>query len=237
MPKRAKDQQSTALWRRLTSVVWRLGLAFLGASIVLVVPFLWLDPHTTAFMIEARAGGIPVHRRWVPLSAITPQMQLAVIASEDQRFPDHFGLDPGAIENAIRDYRSGGNLRGASTITQQTAKNLYLWSGKNFLRKGLEAWFAVLLEGFWGKRRILEVYLNVAEFGRGIYGVEAAAETFFGKPASRLTAREAALLAAVLPDPRELRADRPSDYLRERQSWILDQMQQLGGTAYLERIR
>jgi len=237
MVKRAKTAKGNGPWRRVLRFAGWLGLACVIASLVLVLPFRWLDPRTTAFMITAQARGTAVHRQWVPLSSISPSMQLAVLASEDQRFPDHFGLDPGAIENAIRDYRHGGGLRGASTITQQTAKNLYLWSGRSFVRKGLEAWFAVLLEACWGKQRILEVYLNVAEFGRGIYGVEQASMTFFGKHAADLGAPEAALLAAVLPDPRELHPNQPSDYLRERQRWIIRQMRRLGGTAYLERLR
>jgi monofunctional biosynthetic peptidoglycan transglycosylase len=136
------------------------------------------------------------------------------------------------MTDAYAGYRSGAKLRGASTITQQTAKNVFLWSGRSWVRKGLEAWFTLLLELLWPKQRILEAYLNVAEFGPGVFGVEAAAQTYFGKPAARLGPREAALLAAVLPNPLRLRVDRPSAYVLARQDWILDQMRRLGGEAY-----
>src|SRR3990170_3240644 len=158
-------------------------------------------------------------------------MSLAVIAAEDQNFPFHFGFDFEQIEKAIEQSNRGRRLRGASTITQQVAKNLFLWEGRSFIRKGLEAYFYVLLELFWPKRRILEVYLNIAEFGDGTHGVYAAAKTFFGKHPSELTPSEAALLAAVLPHPKHLHANTPSPYVEERARWIEEQMEQLGGPA------
>jgi monofunctional biosynthetic peptidoglycan transglycosylase len=162
-------------------------------------------------------------------------MAAAVIAAEDQNFSSHHGFDWDAIQRAI-DYDENGNkLRGASTLTQQTAKNLFLWPERNWLRKGLEAYFTVLLEGLWGKRRILETYLNIVEFGDGIYGVEAASQRFFHKSSARLTPEEAALLAAVLPNPHRLKANAPSNYVRERQQWILRQMRQLGGVSFVQR--
>lgn len=227
----------TRLLRGLARFAWRLGLAFAGCSLVLVLALRWLEPPTSAFMLQARAGGTAVMQSWVPLEAISPWLQVAVIAAEDQRFATHHGLDTEAITRAIDEHMAGGGLRGASTITQQTAKNLFLWPGRNFVRKGLEAWFALEMDLLWPKQRILEVYLNVAEFGVGIYGAEAAAAEYFGKPATALTAPEAALLAAVLPDPRGRSVTEPGDYVRERQAWILRQMQQLGGRAYLERLR
>jgi len=151
----------------------------------------------------------------------------AVIASEDQRFLAHHGFDFDQLQIALDEHRAGDELRGASTITQQVAKNLFLWSGRSFVRKGLEAYFTVLLEACWPKQRILEVYLNVVELGDGVFGVEAAARRFFGVSASALSAEQAALLAAVLPNPRKLLADRPSSYVRSRQSWILGQMRLL----------
>lgn len=222
--------------KRAFRIGLRLVLAFVGFSLALVLAFRWLDPPTSSFMAQARLQGTQIHRHWVPLEAIAPELQLAVIAAEDQRFPDHHGLDPREISNAIGERLAGGSLRGASTITQQTAKNLFLWPGRNFLRKGLEAWFAVLMDAAWPKRRILEVYLNVAEFREGVYGAHAASAVYFGKPPGKLTAREAALLAAVLPNPRGFNLRQPGDHLLERRDWILRQMRQLGGTRYLERL-
>ena len=169
----------------------------------------------------------------MPISAISPQLQIAVVASEDQKFPLHDGFDIEAIEEAWADRVAGTRSRGASTISQQVAKNLFLWSDPSWLRKGLEAWFTAWIELLWSKQRILEVYLNIAEFGAGVYGAEAASQRFFGMPAGRLNAAQAALLAAVLPNPKQYRADAPGPYLRERVGWIQTQMHQLGGPAYL----
>ena len=164
-----------------------------------------------------------------------PSMAVAVVAAEDQNFSSHHGFDWDAIQRAM-DYDENGNrLRGASTLTQQTAKNLFLWPDRNWLRKGFEAYFTVLLEALWGKRRILETYLNIVEFGEGIYGVEAASQRYFHKSAVRLTPEDAALLAAVLPNPHRLKANAPSAYVRERQQWILRQMRQLGGVSFVQR--
>jgi len=159
---------------------------------------------------------------------------VAVLAAEDQKFPVHHGFDVAQIADALQTAGQGGPLRGASTLTQQTAKNLFLWGGQSWLRKGLEAALTTLLELLVPKRRILEIYLNVAELERGVYGVEAAARRCFGKPAARLDAAESALLAAVLPSPRRFSVGAPSDYVRERQRWILSQMptvRQLPGVA------
>ena len=158
----------------------------------------------------------------------------AVIAAEDQKFPEHWGFDVSAIEKALaHNERHETRIRGASTLSQQTAKNLFLWDGRSWLRKGLEAGLTVGIETVWSKKRILTVYLNIAEFGDGIFGVEAAAQRYFHKPASQLTPGEAALLAAVLPNPIRYRADAPSGYVRSRQAWILRQMRQLGGEGFM----
>jgi monofunctional biosynthetic peptidoglycan transglycosylase len=172
----------------------------------------------------------------VPLEAISPHQALAVIAAEDQRFPEHSGFDFPAIERAWQDYRQGKSLRGASTISQQVVKNLYLWPGRSLLRKGLEVWFTLLVELSWSKRRILEVYLNIAQFGRDVYGAEAASRYFFQRPASALSREQAALLAAVLPGPVQYRVEAPSDYVRRKRSWILQQMRQLGGLKFLDKL-
>ena len=200
----------------------------------------FVNPPTSAFMVAyvvtADARAPRLRHRWVDARAIAPAAKLAVVAGEDQKFPDHFGFDLKQIQASIDDSRRGARLRGASTITQQVAKNLFLWQGQSWLRKSLEAYFAVLLEIVWSKSRILEVYLNTAEFGRGLYGIEAASEFFFGKPAARLTYAESALLAAVLPSPTRFKVDAPSAYVRERQAWILRQMDRLGD-GYLRALR
>ncbi len=159
-----------------------------------------------------------------------------MIASEDQLFPFHGGFDLNSIREAVRASERGKRLRGASTISQQVAKNLFLWSGHSFIRKGLEAWFTVLIEALWPKERILEVYLNVIELGKGLYGVEAASNRYFHKDAAGLSSSEAALLAAVLPNPIRLRADNPSRYVLSRRDWILGQMRDLGGSSYLQAV-
>lgn len=163
-------------------------------------------------------------------------MALAAIAAEDQRFPEHHGFDLPALEQAIEDYRKGEDLRGASTISQQVAKNLYLWSGRSLLRKAPEAWLTVWIEWLWDKQRVLEVYLNIAQFGDGVFGVEAASQQFFGVSAHDLTSEEAATLAAVLPAPELYTVNSPSLEVVQRQLWILQQMDQLGGLDYLERV-
>jgi monofunctional biosynthetic peptidoglycan transglycosylase len=223
-----------------------LALVALAAALTSAVPVLLLryrPPATSAFMLQARYAAWRAHERgyrteyfWVDRSGISPQAALAVIASEDQQFAYHAGFDFQSIHSAVEAHERGKRLRGASTISQQVAKNLFLWNGRSLLRKGLEAWFTVLLEVCWPKERILEVYLNIAEFGRGIYGVEAAARAYFHKPAARLTSGEAALLAAVLPNPRLLRVERPSRYVESRRDWILGQMRELGGKEYLKAI-
>jgi monofunctional glycosyltransferase len=203
-------------------------------SVVTVLAFRWLPVPTTAFMIRDSEPG-PSHD-WVPWGEISGHAAVAVIAAEDQKFPVHDGFDFEAIDKALADTGRGRRQRGASTISQQVAKNLFLWPGKSWLRKGLEVWFTIWIEALWPKQRILEVYLNSAEFGRGVWGIEAASRHYFGKPAARLDRNEAALLAAVLPSPKRLRVANPSSYVRQRQDWILDQMRMLGGKRLLEGL-
>ncbi|MFI5316891.1 MAG: monofunctional biosynthetic peptidoglycan transglycosylase [Myxococcota bacterium] len=216
---------------------------FLVGSVAVVLALRWVRPLTTAFMIEARVDaalhGEREYRtdyRWVSYREISPQVPIAVVAAEDQKFPIHAGFDFDAIADALEDQADGGPSRGASTISQQVAKNLFLWPGRSWLRKGIEAYFTVLLETLWPKRRILEVYLNVAEFGPGVFGVGAASARFFDEPPSRLDREQAARLAAVLPAPRRLHADRPSDYVRERAEKIESEVARLGGPAYLRAL-
>jgi monofunctional biosynthetic peptidoglycan transglycosylase len=215
-----------------SAVIALLSAAML--SVIVVFAFRWLPVPTTAFMLQ---DGEPGRRHdWVPWGMISGHAAVAVIAAEDQKFPVHDGFDFAAIDEAIAEAGRGRRQRGASTISQQVAKNLFLWPGHSWLRKALEVWFTIWIEALWPKQRILEVYLNSAEFGRGIWGVEAASRKYFGKPAARLSRTEAALLAAVLPSPKRLRVANPSAYVRLRQAWILDQMRLIGGTRLLESL-
>jgi monofunctional biosynthetic peptidoglycan transglycosylase len=233
MGKRKRRKKAGPRWRRW--VLLALGIPVV-VSVALTLPIRWLNPATTSFIMHDDSGRIPVFQEWRDWEQLGSAAALAVVASEDQRFADHIGLDFRAIRRSLANAEDGGDLRGASTISQQLAKNLYLWPGRSFLRKGLEAWLTLNLELFLPKRRILEVYLNVAEFGPGIYGVPAASSYFFGKAPTNLSDREAALLAAVLPNPARLQADRPSRYVRERQSWILGQMQRLRREGWLDAL-
>ncbi|EPY8426049.1 monofunctional biosynthetic peptidoglycan transglycosylase [Citrobacter youngae] len=213
------------------AVFWGGGIALFS---VMPVPF-------SAVMIERQLGawiqgnfGYVAHSDWVSMDEISPWMGLAVIAAEDQKFPEHWGFDVSAIEKALaHNERNENRIRGASTLSQQTAKNLFLWDGRSWVRKGLEAGLTLGIETVWSKKRILTVYLNIAEFGDGVFGVEAASQRYFHKPASRLSPSEAALLAAVLPNPLRFKASAPSGYVRSRQAWIMRQMRQLGGESFM----
>ena len=221
-----KKKHESGFWRGLR---WMTFIAIDCAllSLALVIPLRWIDPVTSAFMLLDDSGRQPPLYEWADWADIGIAPALAVVAAEDQRFAEHFGFDLKSMQKAMRDSERGERLRGASTITQQLAKNLFLWSGRSFVRKGLEAWFAVLLEVCLPKKRILEIYLNVVELGPGVYGVPAASRLYFGRDPSRIADSQAALLAAVLPNPHTLQADRPSSYVRERQRWIVGQMQRL----------
>lgn len=206
-----------------------LAAALLPGAVVVLLR--WVDPPTTSFMLQARLGGLDpapacagVAQRWVPWAAMAPAAKRAVMAAEDQRFADHWGFDFAAIRQAVATHARGGDLRGASTITQQVAKNLFLWPGRNLVRKGLEAYLTVWIELAWPKRRILEVYLNVAQFGPCTFGIEAAAAHYFGRSSAELSRRQAARLAAVLPSPATYDAGAPSAYVQERGRWIEQQM-------------
>ena len=228
---------------RIARAVLLAVAAWATVTVLAVLLLRWVDPPTTAFMLQDRLGallrgddGYDFHHEWRDWNQISRQAALAVVAAEDQRFPLHRGFDFKQIDKALKDRERGRRVRGASTISQQVAKNLFLWPGQSWFRKGLEAGLTVLIELTWPKRRILEVYLNVAEFGRGTWGVQAASRRFFRKDADRLNRSEAALLAAVLPSPKRYRADQPGPYVRKRQAWILRQMAALGGPAYLANM-
>jgi monofunctional biosynthetic peptidoglycan transglycosylase len=202
-------------------------LLFVAVPVVAVAAYRFLPPPVTPLMLIRAVEGAPIRQRWVPLAQISPWLARAVVASEDARFCLHHGFDLEEIGAALERFRAGGRLRGASTISQQTAKNILLWPGGGFLRKGIEAYITELLELGWPKSRILEVYLNVIEWDDGVYGAEQAAEVHFHKPAAGLTRREAALLAAILPNPRALSAERPSRYIEERVATIEARMGQV----------
>lgn len=212
-------------------------MAWLLFSLAPVIVLRWITPPTSAVMLQRILfEGKELDYQWVPLSRIAPQAALAVVAAEDQKFPYHQGFDLQAIRNAVENNARGGHLRGASTLTQQVARNLFLWQGRSYLRKGLEAWLTILLELSWPKQRILEVYLNIAETGPQTFGIQAAAGRYFGRSASMLTREQAALIAAVLPNPQRFNVERPSRYILSRRDHILRQMSQLGGVAYLKKI-
>ena len=217
-----------------------LFVGWIAAMAAGAVVLRWVDPPTSAFMLRdritaatARDANYVFRHEWRDWSAISKHAPVAVIAAEDQTFPFHDGFDFKQIDRALTDRERGRRLRGASTISQQVAKNLFLWPGQTWFRKGLEAALTVLIEATWSKQRILEVYLNIAEFGRGTWGIEVASRRYFRKSAAQLTSADAALLAAVLPSPLRLRADAPSAYVRRRQESILYQMAALGGPQVL----
>ncbi|MFC6839423.1 monofunctional biosynthetic peptidoglycan transglycosylase [Xanthomonas theicola] len=225
-------------WRR-----WLLAapLLFVLVSVSQVIALRFVDPPFSAMMLERQLGAwgegdwsFRVAYDWRDTAQIASSLQISLVAAEDQRFPSHHGFDLDAIEKARDHNARGGRLRGASTISQQVAKNLFLWQGRSWLRKGLEVWYTVLVEALWPKRRILEVYANVAEFGDGVYGAQAAARRFWGKDAAQLSPGQSALLAAVLPAPQRYDAARPGSYVQRRASWIQRQTRQLGGPAYLQ---
>ena len=236
------ESRSRPWWRRLLRWAAFSLAAFLGLSLLSVLLLRFLDPPCSALMVQRQLSAwleskpYAPRQHWVPLVQIAPCMGVAVMAGEDQTFPEHSGFDWNAIEKAVAHNEKSRKKRGASTISMQTAKNLFLWESRSWLRKGCETYFTLLLEAGWPKKRILEVYLNIVEFGDGLYGVEAASQAFFRKPARALRPSEAALLAAVLPSPHRFRADAPSPYLRGRQAWILAQMRNLGGDAAIREL-
>jgi monofunctional biosynthetic peptidoglycan transglycosylase len=217
------------------------------SPLIVIASLRWIDPSTSAFMIQrafarrfgedsTRAGRERLDYRWTDLDDIAHAMPLAVVAAEDQLFPHHHGFDVESIRDAVSERERRQRVRGASTITQQVAKNLFLWPGRSLVRKGIEAYLAAAIELLWPKRRILEVYLNIAEMGTDVYGVAAAADVYFGRTPASLTRRQAALIAAALPNPKRRHPDRPSEWLSQRARWIETQMDQLGGAAHLAGV-
>lgn len=224
---------------------WLVALPFLfaAASLLQVAVLRFVDPPFSAFMlarqVEAWGTGdwsFRVAYDWRDLESISPSLPVAMVAAEDQNFASHHGFDFKAIEKARANNARGRKVRGASTVSQQVAKNLFLWQGRSWLRKGVEAWYTLLIELLWPKTRIVEVYANVAEFGDGIYGAQAAARSYWRKDASRLSLAESARLAAVLPSPRRYSVARPGPFVQRRAQWIQRQVRQIGGPAYLEGL-
>ena len=229
--------------KKLPKIILKIFIGFIFLSIFSVVLLKWLNPFTSSIMIQRKISAVITFKNrqiiayeWFSYDDISKNMALAVIAAEDQNFPNHFGFDLEQIEKAIEQHERGRRLRGASTITQQVAKNLFLWEGRSFIRKGLEAYFTVLIELLWRKERILEVYLNITELGDMIFGAGAASQIYFKRLPSKLTRGQAALLAAIIPNPIRFSAKHPSAYILRRQGWIVEQMSSLGGTDYIKNL-
>lgn len=210
--------------RFLKRVLQFIGI-LLVSPLILIVLYRWIPPTTTAFMVRHAVVYQEFYRYdWESSENISKWVGRAMVASEDQKFWDHYGFDIEAVQKALKDRERGRRVRGASTISQQVVKNLFLWPGQSWIRKGLEAGYTLWMELVLPKERILEIYINIAEFGYGVYGAEAAAQRYFDKPASKLTRSEAALMAVVLPNPKKMKLDRPGPYMRGRQGWVLRQM-------------
>lgn len=228
---------------RIWTIVWKTCMAFFILSIVSVIIFRWMPVPITPLMVIRNieqigdGKGIVMEHDWVSLEEISPKLQLAVVCSEDQNYLKHFGVDWGAIQKAMKENEKGKRVRGGSTITQQTAKNVFLWQGRSYLRKGLELWFTLLIEVFWSKERIMEVYLNSIEMGNGIYGAEAASQHWFHKSAKKLTKDEAAAIAAILPNPIRYKANPASSYISQRKAWIKQQMNFWGNTLDYDKYK
>lgn len=216
------------MWWAIKRLFWLGVLLLVLLPLMVMLAYRFVPPPATPLMLIRAADGAEIDYRWRPLDAIAPSLPAAAIAAEDNRFCQHYGVDLGAVREAWAEFQAGKPLRGASTITQQTAKNLFLWPGRDWVRKGLEAYLALGLDLLWPKRRILEVYLNIAEFDDGIYGAEAAAERYFGRSASNLSSRQSALLASVLPNPRERSAANPSPGVADKARIVETRAGQLG---------
>ncbi|MEP6634471.1 MAG: monofunctional biosynthetic peptidoglycan transglycosylase [Luteimonas sp.] len=230
--------------RRWRGWLWKLPLLLLAISVAQVLVLRFVDPPFSMFMatrqLQAWGAGDWKQRiayDWRDLDEIAPSLPVALVAAEDQNFANHDGFDFKAIEKARKNNARGRKVRGGSTISQQLAKNLFLWSGRSWIRKGIEAWYTALMETLWPKHRILEVYANVVEFGDGVYGAQAAARSYFRKDALRLSATESARLASVLPNPKRYDAAHPGPYVQRRSNAIQRQMRQIGGDAYLRSLK
>ncbi|MDX1749306.1 MAG: monofunctional biosynthetic peptidoglycan transglycosylase [Methylophaga sp.] len=224
------------IYRFLLKVLLLTILAFVLLSLLLVLPFRWVNPPITMVMADrwiTSSEDFQLRKTWLSWDEMPKHAALAVVTSEDQKFPLHSGFDLKAIQQALKERERRGGLRGASTISQQVAKNMYLWTGRSWFRKGLEVWFTLLIELSWSKQRILEIYLNIAEWGPGVFGLEAASQYHFGRSAINLTPMQAALLASSLPSPLNYNPARPAQHLHKRAEWNLQQQRRLGGAQWL----
>lgn len=228
----SKNNLLTRLWKKLK----RIALWIFVLHLVYIIVLRWVNPPITITQLTNWVEGHGLKRDYVDFDAMSPNIRLAVMASEDQLFPDHNGFDIKSIKKALESNKKSKRIRGASTISQQVAKNVFLWQGRSWFRKGLEVYFTFMIELLWSKERILEMYLNVSEMGTGIFGVEAAAQKYFKKPASKLTRTEAARIAAVLPNPKKYKAEPASPYVARRTSWILNQMNNLQGDEEVAKL-
>jgi monofunctional biosynthetic peptidoglycan transglycosylase len=223
------------LFQRLAKFIFRLALVSIVLSIVIVLPFRWVNPPVTMVMMDrifnAPDENFTIQQQWLSWGQIPKHAASAVMASEDQLFVVHHGFDFSSIVDSLKSLGGGKKLRGASTISQQVARNVYLWTGRSWLRKGLEVWFTVLIELMWSKQRILEVYLNIAEWGEGVFGLQAASQYHFGQSAAYLTPMQSALLASSLPSPLKYNPAAPSQYLIDRARWNLEQQQWITGVS------
>ncbi|HWI93730.1 MAG TPA: monofunctional biosynthetic peptidoglycan transglycosylase [Flavisolibacter sp.] len=230
-------KKDRSLLQRIWRFLWKTFLILFIAQLVYIIVLKWINPPITLTQLSSFISGDGLKRDYVGYDEMSPQIKLAVISSEDQIFPDHDGFDWKSIEKAMKyNKRKPGRVRGASTISQQTAKNVFLWQGRDWIRKGLEVYFTKMIELVWGKRRILEVYLNVIEMGKGIYGAEAAAQNYFNKPAKNLSRQQAAMIAACLPNPKKFTVKPVSPYVVVRSSWIVRQMNALERDPDVQRI-
>lgn len=232
-----KERTLNMSWKKAGKITVGVILGWSFWFCLMILALRWVNPSFTAFTLQEDWNALDKERyslreNWVPANELPDHLKLAVVASEDQRFYEHWGLDLGAIEKALKEKELSGRVRGASTITQQVAKNLFLTSAQNYFRKGIEAGIAALIDFFWPKDRILEVYLNIAEFGPGMYGVNTASDFYYGKPAAQLSPKESARMATVLPNPKIIEPEPASEYVLNRSQWILRNMEQLSGLRY-----
>lgn len=226
-----------SLLQRVWRFIWKTFLILFIAQFVYIIALKWIEPPITLTQLSSWISGDGLKRDYVDYSEMSSQIKLAVISSEDQIFPDHDGFDWKSIEKAMKyNKKKPGRIRGASTISQQTAKNVFLWQGRDWIRKGLEMYFTKMIELIWGKRRILEVYLNVIEMGKGIYGAEAASQTYFDKPAKNLSRQQAAMIAACLPNPKKFTVKPPAPYVVVKSGWIIRQMNNLERDPDVQKI-
>ena len=225
--------------RKTLSVTVKILIGLMLLSVFLVLIMRWINPFGTMLMVERKIThwNTTQQRTWKDWAQISDNIKIAVIAAEDQKFADHWGFDFKAINRALIHNQKNKKIRGASTITQQVAKNIFLWPSRSWIRKGIESWFTVWIELIWSKQRTLEIYLNSVEWGEGIFGIEAASRRYFNVSANQLTPYQASLLAATLPNPRKWSPINPDDRIQKRAEWIRGQMSNLGGQNYLKQLK